>query len=66
MYVNKVNCTLDSQCQCWVTEVIDENDGLGKIKVQVVQKSREFLDEECSYVTEFEPGNGWCKVLVDG
>ncbi len=67
MYVNEVSCIPNSQQrQGWVTEVIDENDGLGKIKVQVVWKAGEFLDEQSSYVTEFEQGNNWCKALVDG
>jgi len=52
--------------QGWVTEVIDENDGVGKIKVQVVRKAGEILDEQFFYVTEPEPGNNWCKALVDG
>ena len=66
MYVNEVNCIPNSQRQGWVTEVIDENSGLGTIKVQVVRKAGELLDEQRSYVTEFEQANNWCKALVDG
>ena len=67
MYVIEVNCTPNSQRQGYVTEVIDENDdGLGSIKVQVIRKAGMFLDEQCSYVTEYEKGNNWCKALVDG
>ena len=67
MYVNEVSFIPNSQQrQGWVTEVIDENDGSGKIKVKVVRKSGEFLDEQSYYVTEFEQGNNWCKALTDG
>lgn len=66
MYVNEVGCALKSQRQGWVTEVIDENDGLGKIKVQIVRYAGEFLDEQSSHQTDFEPSTNWCKALVDG
>lgn len=67
MYVNEITFIPNSQCrQGWVTEVIDENDGLGKIKVKIVRKEGIFLDEQDFYVTEFEPSNNWCKALVDG
>ena len=65
MYVNEVSFIPNSQQrQGWVTEVIDEKDGLGKIKVKVVRKAGKFLDEQCSYITEFEKGTNWCKALV--
>lgn len=52
--------------QGYVTEVIDENNGLGKIKVQIVWQEGDCLTEDSSYVTEFEPSTNWCKALVDG
>lgn len=64
MYVNEISSTSNLQRQGWVTEVIDEKDGLGKIKVKVVRKAGKFLDEQCSYITEFEKGTNWCKALV--
>lgn len=67
MYVIEASCIPNSQQrQGWITEVIDENDGFGKIKVQVVQEKRKLLGEEVSYVTEFEQGNNWCKALSEG
>ncbi len=67
MYVNEVSLLTNSRRrQGWITEVIDEKDGLGKIKVKVVQTAGEFLDEQSCYVTEFEQGTNWCKALVDG
>ncbi|MCI9177471.1 MAG: hypothetical protein HFJ28_02590 [Clostridia bacterium] len=65
MYVNEVNCVPSLQRQGWITEVIDEGNGIGKIKVQVVRNAGEFLDEQSFFVTEFEQGSGWCKALVD-
>lgn len=66
MYVNEVDCYPKPQRQGWVTEVIDENNGLGKIKVKIVRKGDDFLDEQSSYVTDFEPSTHWCKALTDG
>lgn len=67
MYVNEVSCIPNSQQrQGWITEVIDESDGLGKIKVQIVVKSGTPPDEQSSYVTEFEQSTNWCKALTDG
>lgn len=66
MYVNEVGYFSKSRRQGWVTEVIDENDGLGKIKIQIVKESGRFLDESSSYVTDFEPATNWCKSLIEG
>lgn len=66
MYVNEINCNSDSQRQGWVTEAMDEEDGQGKIKVQVVRVDGEFLDKDDFYETDFEPGSNWCKAIVDG
>lgn len=67
MYVNEISTAPNSQQrQGWVTEVVEENDGLGKIKVKIVRKGWRFLDEESFYVTEFEQSTNWCKALVDG
>lgn len=66
MYVND-SSSPNSKCrQGWITEVIDEKNGIGKIKVQIVWEENKELDEHSYYVTEFEPGNDWCKVIVDG
>lgn len=66
MYVHD-SCSPNSQCrQGWITEVIDEKDGIGKIKVQIVWESNKELDEQSSYITEFEQGKDWCKALIDG
>lgn len=54
------------QRQGWITEVIDEENGLGKIRVQIVKKSGNFLDENSYYITELEPSINWCKALVNG
>ena len=51
--------------QGWITEVIDENNGLGKIKVKVVREGEKFLDEQSFYITDFEQGVNWCKALDD-
>lgn len=64
MYVNEVNCDSSSQRQGWVTEVIDEVEGTGKIKVKIVCKAGDFLDEQSSYITEFEESTNWSKALV--
>lgn len=66
VYVNEVGAYPNPQRQGWVTEVIDEYGGFGKIKVQIVRIGDEFLDEQTSYVTDFEPSSSWCKALVDG
>ncbi len=67
MYVNEVSYITDSQQrQGWVTETMDEKEGQGKIKVQVVRVDGEILDEDDFYETDFEPGSNWCKALVDG
>ena len=62
-----VNATADrSHRQGWVTEVIDDTDGFGIIRVKVVRENSVDLDENSVHVTEFEPGTSWCKALVDG
>lgn len=67
MYVNEDFCISNSQRQQgWVTEVIDEKDGQGKIKVQVIWEAGKPLNEESSYLTDFEPASNWIKALVDG
>lgn len=62
MYVNEIGTFR----QGFVTEVIDNNNGLGKVKVRVVREKKKELDEKESYVTEFVPSTNWCKTLVDG
>lgn len=61
MYVNEINL----KRQGWITEVSNE-DGIGKVKIKVVQKMGKFLDNKSSYITDFEPSTNWCKALVDG
>lgn len=65
MYVNESVDFSKSRRQGWVTEVIDENKGFGKIKVRIVRESGKFLDEDSSYVTEFELSTNWCKALAN-
>lgn len=62
MYVNEVNTFR----QGYVTEVIDNNNGFGEIKVKVVRVKNQFLDEKSSYITGFEPSTNWCKALTEG
>lgn len=59
MFVNEVNWTSNLRRQGWVTEVIDEGNGLGKIKVQIV-------GNEEKLVTDFETSDNWCKALTEG
>ena len=67
MDVNEVSYITDSQQrQGWVTETMDEKEGQGKMRVQVVRVDGEILDEDDFYETDFEPGSNWCKALVDG
>lgn len=47
--------------QGWVTEVVDNNNGYGEIKVRVVRHGDVCLDERTSYVTDFQLGTNWCK-----
>lgn len=56
----------DTFRQGFVTEVIDNNNGLGEIKISVVREGKTCLDEKKAYVTDFEPSTNWCKALVDG
>lgn len=62
MYVNETGTFR----QGFVTEVIDNNNGFGNVKIRVVRERRKDLDEKNSYVTDFLPSINWCKALVDG
>lgn len=52
--------------QGWVTNVIDNNNGIGEIQVKVVQNGNVLLNESSSYVTDLEPSTNWRKALTEG
>lgn len=66
MYVNEVNCMQNLRRQGWITEVVDENSEVGRIKVKIVREAGKDLDEKLSYVTDLEPSTNWCKALTEG
>lgn len=63
MYVIQFNTNLKRQG--FVKEITTKNN-LGMIKIQVVREGSKLLDENSSYITEFEISTNWCKALIEG